>query len=189
MYICISMCVYLYIVAHVNLLAAYRCNSVMANSNSNHDDSDVELEIATAYVQKYYMKHPMCTNILSGKSYVKDVPEGNPQVCYDIICMDVHIFKHLYNVLKMLHLLEKDTSIVSVEESIGTLLFIVGHNIDFRLTCNHFKHSLETIQTQFRHALRVIHVLGCLIIRPDTDAAKLPNSLRENNKYYPWFEV
>ena len=57
----------------------------MANSNLDHDDSDVELEIATAYVQlcinyvqKYYMKHPRCTSILSGKSYVKEVLEGNP---------------------------------------------------------------------------------------------------------------
>lgn len=85
----------------------------------------------------------------------------------------------------MLHLLEEDTSIVSVEESVGTLLFIVGHNIDFRLTSNCFKHSLETIQMQFQHALRAIHALGYLIIRPDTDATKFPNSLRKNNKYYP----
>ncbi|KAK9988246.1 hypothetical protein SO802_028485 [Lithocarpus litseifolius] len=56
-----------------------RCDSVMVDSDSNHDDSDVELEIATTYiqlcieyVQKYYMKHPMCTNILSVKSYVKE---------------------------------------------------------------------------------------------------------------------
>ena len=103
--------------------------------------------------------------------------------------MDIHIFEYLYNELKMLHLLEENTSIVSVEESVGTFLFIVGHNTDFQLTYNRFKHSLETIQRQFRHALLAIHALGCLIIRLDTNAAKLPYSLHENNKYNPWFEV
>ena len=78
-------CVYLYTVAHVNLLIAHRCDSVIADSDSDHDDSDAELEIATAYVQlcikynqKYCMKHPMCTNIFSDKSYVKEILRGNP---------------------------------------------------------------------------------------------------------------
>ena len=95
--------------ADVNLMATHRCDSVMADTDSDHDsvmadtdsdrdsgmaesdsdeyDSQVELEIATAYVQlcmeyvqKYYMKRPMCTSILSGKSYVIEVLEGNSQV-------------------------------------------------------------------------------------------------------------
>ena len=163
----------------------------MADSDSDHDDSDVELEIATAYVQlcinyiqKYYMKRPMCSSILSGKSYVEEVLEENPQVCYDIFRMDVHIFEHLCNELKRLHLLEEDTSIMSVEESDGTLLYIIGHNTNFQLTCNRFQHSLKTIQKGFRRALQAIHSLGCLIIWPDANGAELPYSLHRNNKYY-----
>ena len=173
-----------------------RCDLVMADSNLDHDDSDIELEIAIAYVQlcieyvqKHYMKRPMCTSILSGKLYVKEVLEGYPQVCYDIFRMDKHIFKHLCNELKMLHLVEEDIGIVTVEELVGTLLFIVGHNTDFHLTANRFQHSLETIQRWSWRALQAIHALGCLIIWPDDDAAKLPHSLCGNNKYYPWFEV
>ena len=89
---------YFFIVADVNLMAAHRCDSVMTDTDSDHDsgmadsdldeyDSEVELEIAPAYVQlcikyvqKYYMKRPMCTSILSGKSYVIEVLEGNSQV-------------------------------------------------------------------------------------------------------------
>ena len=52
---------YFFIVADVNFLAAHRCDSVMADTDSNRDsimtdpdsdvyDSEVELEIATAYV-------------------------------------------------------------------------------------------------------------------------------------------
>ena len=215
--------------ADVNLMAAHRCDSVMADtdldrhsvmadtdsdrdsvmadtdsdrdsgmaeSDSDEYDSEVELEIATAYVQlcieyvqKYYMKRHMCTSILSGRSYVIEVPEGNPQVCYDIFRMDRTIFRHLCNELKRLHLLEEDIGWVSVEESIGIVLFIVEHNADYRLTANRFQHSLETIQRWFRRALHAIHALGCIIIQLDANAAELPHSLRGNEKYYPWFEV
>ena len=89
---------YFFIVADVNFLATHRCDSVIADTDSDRDlvitdpdsdeyDSEVELEIATAYVQlcieyvqKYYMKRPMCTSILSMRSYVIKVLEGNPQV-------------------------------------------------------------------------------------------------------------
>ena len=147
-------------------------------------NSEVELKIATAYVQlcieyvqKYYMKRPMCTSILSGRSYVIEVLEGNAQVCYYIFRMDKTIFRHLCNELKRLHLLKEDTGWVSVEESVGTVLFIVGHNADYQLTANRFQHSLETIQRRFRCALCAIHALGCIIIQLDVDAAELPHSL------------
>ena len=178
----------------MNLLAAYMYDSVTANSNSDHDDSDVELEIATTYVQlciehvqKYYMKRPLCTSILSGKSYVKEVLEGNSQVRYDMFRMVVHIFKHLCNELKRLNLLEEDTG--NVNESVGMLLYIVEHNIDFWLISNRFQHSLKTIQRWSWHILRAIHSLGCLIIWHGADATKLSHSLLGNNKYYPWFKV
>ena len=78
---------------------------------------------------------------------------------------------------------------MSVEELVGTLLYIVGHNTDFQLTSNRFQHSLETIQRWFRHALLAIHSLGCLIIWPDADVAELPHSLHGNSKYFLWFKV
>ena len=131
----------------------------------------------------------MCTSILSGRSYVIEVLEGNPQMCYDIFRMDKTIFRHLCNEWKRPHLLEEDTGIVSVEEAIGIVLFIVGHNADYQLTANLFQHFLETIQRRIQHALHAIHALGCLIIQLDADAAELPHSFRGNEKYYPWFEV
>ncbi|KAK7818815.1 hypothetical protein CFP56_040924 [Quercus suber] len=99
--------------------------------------------------------------------------------------MDKTIFRHLCNELKRLHLLKEDNGIISVEKAIGIMLFIVKHNVDYWLTAHRFQHSLETIQRRFRHALRVIHALECLIIRPDVDAVELPHSLRGNEKYYP----
>ena len=63
-----------------------------------------------------------------------------------MFCMDINIFQHLCNDLKMLYLLEEDIGIVSVEEVVGMLLYIVGHNKNMRLAANRFQHSLETIQ-------------------------------------------
>nr|POE59990.1 hypothetical protein CFP56_03584 [Quercus suber] len=103
--------------------------------------------------------------------------------------MAKHVFLHLCNELKRLHLLEEDTGIISVQESIGILLYILGHNADMRFTGNRFQHSLETIQRRFRRALQAIHSLGCLIIRPNQDVAELPHHLRGNTKYYPRFEA
>uniref|UniRef100_A0A7N2KNV2 DDE Tnp4 domain-containing protein n=2 Tax=Quercus lobata TaxID=97700 RepID=A0A7N2KNV2_QUELO len=130
----------------------------------------------------------MCTSALSGKSYMQETLDGHPRICYNTFRMAKHVFLHLCNELKRLHLLEEDTGIVSVQESIGILLYILGHNADIRLTGNRFQHSLETIQRRLRRALRAFHSLGCLIIRPDQEASELPNHLRENTKYYPLFE-
>ena len=168
----------------------------MADRNTDDELNDVEHEIMSTYIaicidyiQKHYLKTSMCTSILSGKSYVQETLKGHPQTCYNTFHMDKHVFLHLCSELKRLHLLEEDTGIVSIEESIGTLLYILGHNADIRVTGNRFQHSLDTIQRRFLWVLRAIHSLGCLIIRPDQDAAKLPHHLHGNTKYYPWFEV
>ena len=50
--------------------------------------------------------------------------------------MAKHVFLHLCNELRRLHLLEEDIGIVFVEESIGILLYILGHNVDMRVTGN-----------------------------------------------------
>ena len=125
----------------------------MVDRNTNYEHSDVEHEIMLAYVaicidyvQKHYLKTLMRTSILSGKSYVQETLKGHPQTCYNTIRMDKRVFLHLCSESKRLHLLEEDTRIVSIEESIGTLSYIFGHNANMRLTGNWFQHSLETIQ-------------------------------------------
>lgn len=102
--------------------------------------------------------------------------------------MDINIFQHLCNDLKMLYLLEEDIGIVSVEEVVGMLLYVVGHNKNMRLAANRFQHSLETIQQRFYRALREIHSLRFMIIRPDYGANEHPHFC-ENGMYYPWFKV
>ena len=42
--------IYFFIVADVNLMAVHKCDSGMAESDSDEYNSEVELKIATAYV-------------------------------------------------------------------------------------------------------------------------------------------
>ena len=158
----------------------------MANYSSDHDKSDVEFEIVTSYVfrciqyvQKYCIKSHRCTSILSKNSFMDEINECNPQVCYDIFCIDIQIFHHLCNELKMLHLLEEDIRTVLVKEVVATFVCIIGHSTDIKLATNYFQHSTETIQPRFRCVLWAIHSLGSMIIRPNNDANKLPGNLCE----------
>ena len=125
----------------------------MADHDTDNELSDVELEIMTAYVaicadyiQTHYLKIPMCTSALSRKSYVQETLDGHPQTRYNMFCMANHVFLHLCSELKRLHLLEENTGIIYVQESIGVLLYILGHNADMMVTGNWFQHSLEIIQ-------------------------------------------
>ena len=180
----------------------HRCHSIMANYSSDHGKNDVEFEIATnyvfrciQYVQNYCIKSHRCTSILSKSSFMDEINEGNCQVCYEIFCMDIQIFHHLCNELKMLHLLEENIRIVLVEEVVAMFVCIVGHSTDIRLAAKYFQHSTETIQPRFRCILWAIRSLGSMIIRPNNNANKLPDNLHEgadvtrintNNLIYMW---
>lgn len=102
-----------------------------------------------------------------------EINEENPQVCCNMFCMDIQIFNHLCNELKMLHLVEEDNGIVSVEEAVATCSYIVRHNTDMRLATNGFQRLIKTIQRRFCHALRAIHSLGLIIISPNNYANEL----------------
>ena len=125
----------------------------MADHDRDNELSDVELEIMTTYVaicadyiQTHYLKTSMCTSALSRKSYVQETLDGHPQTRYNMFCMANHVFLHLCSELKRLHLLEENAGIIYVQESIGVLLYILGHNADMMVTGNRFQHSLEIIQ-------------------------------------------
>lgn len=90
-----------------------------------------------------------------------EINEENPQVCCNMFCMDIQIFNHLCN------------GIVSVEEAVATCSYIVRHNTDMRLATNGFQRLIKTIQRRFCHALRAIHSLGLIKIRPNNYANEL----------------
>ncbi|KAK7818805.1 hypothetical protein CFP56_040926 [Quercus suber] len=75
----------------------------MANTDSNRDSVMTDPD-SNEYDNEWSSRLPQPTFSYSGRSYVIEVLEGNPQVCYDKFCMDKTIFRHLCNELKRLHL-------------------------------------------------------------------------------------
>ena len=100
---------------------------------SNHDDgyescTDSEEEemmflvFPTLYCISYRReKNPMNTSILNGAKYIREILDGHPQRCLDILRMESHIFQLLCDHLRSKNLL-KNSKGVSVEEQVGMFM-------------------------------------------------------------------
>ena len=158
-------------------------------SDGMHNVNETFLRMSVDHVNKYYNKRPMLTSKLSGDTFMKEVLNGHPGVCYEIFRMDIDVLQDLCNELKRLRILKENNDIVSVEELVAMFLYIIGHNTRMRVVSNHFQHSTENVQYRFRHVLRAIHQLEMILIKLDPGCNELPPSLHTNGKYYPWFKV
>ena len=80
-----------------------------------------------------------------------------------------------------------DSRDVLVEENVTTFLFIIGHNVCHIVASNRFQHSAETISRNFKEVLRAVCRLGKELIKQES--MELPDRIKNNPKYYPWFKV
>ena len=142
-----------------------------------------------AYFQRHYDKRPQHTSILSGSDYMAEVRDGNPINCHEMFRMTLDLFYHLVDELKHYGYLKEGKGRVDVQEAVAIFLYIVGHNTRMRPAADRFQHSTETVDRKFRRVLRAVHTWGQHLIKPDPNAVGLPEHLRGNNKYDPWFEV
>ena len=142
-----------------------------------------------AYFQQHYDKRPQRTSILSGSDYMVEVRDGNPTNCHDMFRMTLNLFYHQVDELKYYGYLKEGKGCVDVQETVAIFLYIVGHNTWMRLVANRFQHSTETMDRKFRRVLRAVHTYGQHLIKPNPNVVGLPEHLRGNNKYDPWFEV
>ena len=131
----------------------------------------------------------MRTSILSGKDYMAEVRDGNPTNCHEMFRMTLDLFYHLVDELKQHGYLKEGKGRVDVQEAVTIFLYIVSHNTRMRPVGDRFQHSTKTINCKFRRVLQVVHTYGQHLIRPDPNVVGLPEHMRLNNKYYPWFEV
>ena len=103
--------------------------------------------------------------------------------------MTLDLFYHLVDELKHYGYLKEGKGRVDVQEAVAIFLYIVGHNTRMRLAADRFQHSTETVDRKFRRVLRAVHTWGQHLIKPNPNVVDLPEHLRGNNKYDPWFEV
>ena len=118
-----------------------------------------------------------------------EVRDGNPTNCHDIFCMTLELFYHLMDELKQHWYLKEGKVRVDVQESVAIFLYIVSHNTRMRPVGDRFQHSTKTLSHKFRRVLWAVHTYGRHLIKPNSNVVGLPEHMRSNNKYYPWFEV
>ena len=101
--------------------------------------------------------------------------------------MDKSIFTSLGNYLRT-HKFLTNSHWITVEEAVGMFLLIVGHNVRIRVIADHFQHSTETVDRQFKETVRAICSLGKFIIRHSQSNEVYPR-IANNTKFYPYFKV
>ena len=167
-----------------------------ADTDSEYDNEEEEFWFVfpligemVAYFQWHYDKRPQRTSILSGSDYMAEVRDGNPTNCHEMFRMTLDLFYHLVDELKHYGYLKEGKGRVDVQEAVAIFLYTVGHNTRMRPVADRFQHSTETVDRKFRRVLRAVHTWGQHLIKPDPNVVGLPEHLRGNNKYDPWFEV
>ncbi len=138
------------------------------------------------YHRKYFDKSKVLTSSLSGREFVAEVLNGSGTSCFDLFRMKKDCFLNFCNELRSKNYLS-DSRDVLVEEKVATFLFIIGHNVRHRVASNRFQHSTETISRNFKEVLRAVCRLGKELIKQDS--MELPDRIKTNPKYYPWFKV
>ena len=125
--------------------------------------------------------------MLTGDAFIKEILNGNRRTCYELFCMDRPTFTSLCNYLKTNKLLTNSRQI-TVEEAVNMSLLIVRHNVRIKLIADHFQHSTETVDKQFKEIVRAICYLGKFIIHPSQSNEVHPH-IANNTKFFPYFKV
>ncbi|XP_010274186.1 PREDICTED: uncharacterized protein LOC104609543 [Nelumbo nucifera] len=158
------------------------------------DDSDEEIiEFFVAMeMMRYYetcsRKQPYYTSKISGHAYVMEILNDleHPERCCKEFRMEPHVFRNFANLLRELGLM-KNTTYITVEESLAIFLLTVGHNEQNRLIAERFQHSKSTISVHLRRTCKAICRLGKELIQPPSFDQPHPY-IKRTEKYYPWFK-
>lgn len=157
------------------------------------DDSDDEfaevilLCALEKYHRTYFSKKPCRDSELSGHDYIFEVLKGHEIRCYESFRMKKSVFRKLCDVLKEKEWLE-NSRYVTVEEQVAMFLYVLSHNQRHRVVAERYQHSLETTSHYFHKVLKAICRLGKEIITPPSFDI-IPQQIRSNPKYYPFFKV
>ncbi|XP_057453150.1 uncharacterized protein LOC130745015 [Lotus japonicus] len=158
------------------------------DSSGSSDDEMAEMlmiNMVYDYYQNHLNKTVMNDSKLSGREFVNEILNGSGTVCFDLFRMRKPCFVRFCNELREKNYLS-DSRDVFVDEKVAMFLFILGHGVRHRVVANRFQHSTQTVSSCFKEVLRAVCRLGKELIRPDS--TNLPDSIKSNHKYYPWFK-
>lgn len=167
---------------------------------SNHDDgyescTDSEEEeeeemmflvFPTIYcISSRREKIPVNTSILTGAKYIREILDGHPQRCLDILRMESHIFQLLCDHLRSKNLL-KNSKGVSVEEQLGMFMYMLSRNASYRTLTDRFQHSPETVHRHINGCFNAMRSLAFDLIKHSSLDTHW--KISTNPQFWPFFE-
>ncbi|XP_021754701.1 protein ALP1-like isoform X1 [Chenopodium quinoa] len=105
--------------------------------------------------------------------------------CLGQIRIRPQAFLNLCNILVERGLLKENIRI-GVKEQVMIFLYILGHNVRFRVAGGRFFRSIWTIHHYFHVVLKAILKLYPDFVKPQ--ASPLPSEIQNNPRFFPWFE-
>jgi hypothetical protein len=93
---------------------------------------------ATLYVEKAFFKKPYHTSILSGRMWVEELLQGNPQRIKDQLGMAKHVFRQMVQQLSM-RTSANHTRHVGLEEQVAIFLYTIATNLSNRKVAERFQ--------------------------------------------------
>lgn len=129
--------------------------------------------------QPYINRDGLRTEIVNSVLYCGDTH------CLGQIRMRPQAFFNLCNILTERGLLKENIRI-GVKEQVMIFLFIIGHNVRFRVAGARFFRSIWTIHHYFHIVLKAILSLYIEFVKPQDTS--LPFEIQNNPRFFPWFE-
>ena len=159
---------------------------VMTDSEEEEDEEMIFLVFPALHKLSKKIKTPLNTSILTGPMYIRELLDGHPTRCFDVLRMESHIFQDLCDYLRSRKLLENSRG-VSVEEQLGMLMYMMSRNASYRTLTDRFQRSPETVHRHINAAINAVASLAYDIIKlPSTD----PHiKISSSPLYWPYFEV
>ena len=137
-------------------------------------------------ISRRFIKAPIRTSQLPGKSYVNDVLNDNPRRSYEVLRMPKDVFNNLCHWFTMHQLLKPSCKGVGVEEQVMMFMAIVGHGFSNRQVQERYQHSGETVSRHFNCVLDAcLHLYREFVRLP---ANVTPVYVHGNPKFHPYFE-
>lgn len=158
---------------------------VMTDSEEEEDEEMIFLVFPALYKLSKKIRTPVNTSVLTGPMYIRELLDGHPTRCYDVLRMESHIFQELCDDLRSRKLLENSRG-VSVEEQLGMLMYMLSRNTSYRTLTDRFQRSPETIHRHLNASINAIASLAYDLIKlPSTD----PHiKISSSPLYWPYFE-
>ncbi|KAK9270065.1 hypothetical protein L1049_025638 [Liquidambar formosana] len=142
---------------------------------------------ATAYSSTFIIKEPCRNSPHTGWKFMMEILGGHEKRCHEMFRMEKHVFRELCDTLKGYGL--KSTRGIPVEEAVGMFLMTLGHGIGNRMIQERFQHSGETVSRQFSNVLNYMSTFTMEMIKPHDNYNEVPNHIRQNPKYHPYFRA